>query len=499
MMVSRRLVSVSAAMLVVVGLLAGSTSGVAGASSLAQRSLSGVASVGDPDGEGDGVTSLPEARRARPQAPGSRQRVGKQRMPRVEHWTPTTHSVSRGGHTTVKVFSKPAFRRTATGWSRLTGAVVRGPGVFPLRANGTAVPTWFGSSAGSLLRLGTPRGHVEMALVGAAARAPQVARNGRLSRVRYRSVYRGVDAVYDVAPGGVKERLVIGSKDADTSFVFVIRDRRHLLGRVTPDGAGGYAFGGSVGDGLSLGLAAPSAWESGSEFVGAPVADSAHQSVTRTKGGYRVRLWVDPGWLVGKRFPIVLDPTIEYSWLGETMLAAFGPVDANGEACPTECLLGSEEDGSVYVADNSEFGRIDSYFGADLSDIPPWVEVTSATLTVGALEEVGYCSGVPGSLRVSPFTYRLLPGDSWDDVPEEATRYGSSSFGFVSGTSTTHSWPLVASDVTEAVKGWVDSGTGQDASSVSGQGSTAANLRERPGNPTGPRVPGRTGFGPVLQ
>ena len=317
--------------------------------------------------------------------------VPRQRMPRVERWTPVSHEVTApSGKTRVRVFSAPKFRRTASGWKPLHTRVQRGQGRFPVKLSGVAVPSSFGSARHSLLRLEIPRGRVDWRLRQARRVDPLIARrSAALTRLKYAEIRPGVDLVYDVTSARTKEQLVIKSGDAAHSFAFVVRDPRHLLGDVTAQGRGGYTFSGSVGDGLTLSLSSPMAWSkrTGSMNSSVPGDGSAFQRVTKTRNGYLVRIGVDRGWARNLRYPIVLDPTQSYSWDGETLGTAFAPV--NPEACGDPCQLASMVDGSFFIGWNDNV--TDMYettfrglLHADLSNIPPSTDITSAEITLGA-------------------------------------------------------------------------------------------------------------------
>jgi len=416
-------------------------------------------------------------------------RAPAQRSPRLERWTPQSHAVTDAkGHTRLKVYGSPEFRHTEDGWVRTTGRVKqREGGGFPVRADGMAVPTWFGDRPGRLMRVQAGRGPVTWSLAGGRVGRPEVMRqHGRTATVRYRAVRPGVDLQYVVSGARVKEQLVLRSRAAGSDFEFKIRDPRHLLGKVTRGSLGDYSFAGSLGGDLRLSLAAPMAWSARAGSSRAVPGDgSAHQEVKRTASGYTVRLWLDQKWAANHRFPVVLDPTQVYSWANSTLATAFAPVDdtlCSGNPCP----LSSTLDGSIFVGwnDPSVDGYVSAHRGlvhADLSNIPPWTPIDSAVLSFGEddTNDVS-CLGIDATQTNTV----LEPNDTWPEWESGIdSDFDSSFFEWLDGTSA-GGFPLVGADVTEAIRGLVEQGRGGDTYFVIDPHFACSKAAPRSGPPT---------------
>jgi RHS repeat-associated protein len=384
----------------------------------------------------------------------------------VETWTPVSHSVTDGERTQTTLYAAPAFGQVAGRWTRLSTGISRHSGRYSLRANGVAVPTWFGMSRNSLMRVRSGGGGLDVNLSGASGRSPRLVRKGQVPRIAYASVMPGVDLTYDVGRSSTKERIVLRDARAPQSFTFLIRDREHTLGTPQRTGREAVVFGGDAAGGFAMSLAEPVAYGLGdSSGRGAKSASSlagratAHQKVTRTRDGYRVRVWLDKSWAQRQQFPIVLDPTMVYSWEAETLATAYGPK----YGC-SSYPLASNEDGSAFVGADYTFCTVgeftgdwfDEYVHANLSNIPPWTEINSASLNLGwepSNSDSCYTMDVEGVGNL------LSPGDSWDDSTPGP---GRGAFEATEGT-TLNGYDEFASDVTDGVREWVESGTGSAA------------------------------------
>jgi RHS repeat-associated protein len=395
----------------------------------------------------------------------------------IELWTPVSHTVTSGTHTRTTMYASPMFKQVGSMWRRLSGRVTRAEGAFPLRANSAVAPTWFGTRSGSLMRIQTSAGALGVGLLGGRDRRPRLVHGGAVPRIAYGDVMPGVDLTYDVSGHSIKESLVLHSAKARRSFTFLIRDRHHALGDPRVNAKGGTDFGGSIGAGFGVSLAAPVAFESrdrrGQDEAGSN--GSAHQSVTRTRAGYRVRLWLDRSWLRGRTFPVVLDPTMVYSWEEETLSSAYAPIGE--ETCSgNPCLLSSEpygleSDGSAHLDRENCVGGYETqlYYHADLSNIPPWIKVNSARFSVGIdtdPEEMGY-----PERHVGTHSELFEPGDSWydgewSDPPIEGFDAGPTDPDAEepeNHTLTVHAHERWDFDVTEGVRQIVKNGVGDYA------------------------------------
>jgi RHS repeat-associated protein len=448
--------------------------------------LDAVASAGSADREGKHA--------GKPKFDPPQKPAGAGKKQKAHTYTPVSHSVSDGEHTRTTLHSTPAYKQVSGRWTPLSSKVSRHKGRFPLRANGMALPTWFGSSRNGLMRIQTGRRPVDVTMRGAADRVPRVVKKGKRPRIAYKSVMPGVDLTYDIGASSTKERIILRRPKSPRSFTFLIKDPRHSLGTPRTTGLEAVSFEGVTGSGFTVSLAEPVAYGTGQQESAPQVTTresaSAHQKVTRTAAGYKVRVWVDKSWARGQQFPLILDPTIVYSWDEETMASAYA--HTGGTACAGDpCVLSSETDGSTLVArEHCWWGpeTIDAYFHANLSNIPPWIDVTSARFSVGIdtdPEDMSY----PDRL-VRPHSELFEPGDSWfdgewSDPPAE----GSSAEAQDGEALTVNGHPRWDFDVTEGVNAIVQAGVGDHAgftgSSDCLETRTAGSQRSATGRPVG--------------
>lgn len=274
-------------------------------------------------------------------------------------FTPTSKTVQlAGGKTRVQYFSQPQFGRTKKGWQELTGDLTPSTGEVAVKADRTARPVWFGSKASNLLQIRLPQGNPTFSLPGARIVKPEVTQTKEKHSLTYREVAADTDIVYDLNGAQVKEKLILKSAAAPTKFTFHLSDPKKLLGKPSRTALGGYRFSQEIADGIRLELASPQAWEQGHP-VG--LTGTAHQSLTRTGDGYDIILSVDPRWLRGKTFPIVLDPTLNYIFADSTLRMASAPIGAT--ACAgAPCPLTLSQDGTYTVANDPTQGPTRALF-----------------------------------------------------------------------------------------------------------------------------------------
>ena len=380
--------------------------------------------------------------------------------------TPTSRVVRRGQDVRAEYFSAPEFVQTDRGWKRLTGAVkrARGGAVSTVRS---AVPVRFGSANGRLATLELGRRPVSMRLVGARRTQPRVMRGGstrRPGQVRYRAVMRGVDLHYEVRGSVVKESLILADRRAARKFTFAIKDRRHRLGKVVKLGRGAYGFTGLSGNGMAVSLAAPMAWSRRGRSTAAPGDGSARQRVTRTRAGYRVVVGLDRSWARSAKFPVTLDPTMSFSYPQGTLATAYGQTWWNftSEECEfSGCPAMFGPGGDIYLQGGPRYLR-EPYGGhirMDLSNIPWWTTITSATLSADFDEPTppSWHIGV-GAVNVYPATGDFAAGDKLPR-PDDALE---SDEGRPALVEWGHEYEAtsVQADVTEIVRGFVEDQTG---------------------------------------
>lgn len=303
-----------------------------------------------------------------------------------EWFNTTTHYVRNDdGSVTATIYSGTAFRRDAHGrWTRNQPSMkadAKDP-AWPLVADGASRPVRFGRSADKLLRLDLPGGAVTMSASGLAVRAP--AAKGRKSR--YTNVSTDTDLEFEGGAGGVKQALVLRSGKAPRTFRFHLADPAGALGEVVRTADGGYEFTASIGDGVHVAIPPAIAYEqpakSDDEGVGEP--GSAHLVVTKVAGGFDVVESVDEQWLAGKKFPVVLDPSVTFK--GASTLDCY--VVSDNYATQGNCNAGAIMSGNglggsplgTCGTGSPQWCITRGLIRPDVSTIPHGADVTAASL-----------------------------------------------------------------------------------------------------------------------
>lgn len=370
-------------------------------------------------------------------------------------WTPTSETtVGVGGKVTTTFHSQPTFRRTAAGWTRLSGKLKQRSGAFTWRAAETAVPTDFAAIGSKVMRLNLPTGAVPISLNGARLSDPAVRQPGRSHYLSYREVLDGVDLQYRVQGSQIAQALVVREPTAGREFRFDFADPQHRLGTPRQQSDGSIRFSGAVGGyALSLGAAAvrPVSKERDRSRKGETLAAKGWtlaQDVVVTDSGYRLTATLEGRSGAGgaRATSLALETSLNwgyYTTADATLSSAFAPVGCG--ACP----LSAHSDGSVYVTDQG--AETHAYFHVNLSNFPASTEVTQARFGVG------YNYGFYGQGDLHKVNELLEPGDTGADLlaAEDPEVIGSLPNGWFSSANGMH-WV----DVTEPVSGWVGSGTG---------------------------------------
>jgi hypothetical protein len=229
-------------------------------------------------------------------------------------------------------------------------------------------------------------GPVTFSAPGLQISKPQLGADGT---VTYAGVAAATDLRYTVSPGGVKEEVVLGSSAAPTSFTFVIKDPTGQLGAPHALGTEGpFIFDHPIAPQVFLEIGKAFAYEQ-SHAQNDPT--SAHISMTAVKGGWQVTESVDPTWLAGRQYPIILDPSIYTTVvLGSTYNSAqivdWGTRnEMSPGGCGTGCGAGpGQPNVDVGSINNIWQGQVHNYydravFRYDLSSIPSGSSVSSAS------------------------------------------------------------------------------------------------------------------------
>ena len=182
--------------------------------------------------------------------------------------------------------------------------------------------------------------------------------NVRGSQVSYAEALPGVDLRYVVHPEGVKEQLLLKSKDSQSRFTFVLDTPTgtDLVPEELPSGDWAFRMrrGGRPLFVLTDAYATDEPLRRGrpgaaTQRQGRDRADHATMDVTKVAGGFEIVLAVDEAWLgaEGRSFPVTLDPTLV---LQPTTKAA--EFDASCGACEGwdywALYIGSDDVGGKY-------------------------------------------------------------------------------------------------------------------------------------------------------
>jgi titin len=288
------------------------------------------------------------------------------------------HSVDANGKGTADLYAEPAFRRQGDRWVDVDSTLRRStrPGQ-PVAAEGALRPVRFGSSAQRILELGLDQGPVTLSSPSLKLAGPALEGD----TVVYHDVATDTDMRYIVSDDGVKEELVLRSASAPRSFSFHLADPSGQLGTPNRDDAGAWTFPNPVEEGIFLTLPPALAFEQGPE--GEPVASdptSAQLELVPAGDGWDLTVSVDPAWLEGKSFPVVLDPTLSYSANTGDGPTLEGYAIRQDGGCGGSCFL--TRDSYLYAGSWAPYNPVRSYARYDLSDIPEDARIDSTSLRI---------------------------------------------------------------------------------------------------------------------
>jgi RHS repeat-associated protein len=322
-----------------------------------------------------------------------------------ETWTSLTHSVGNpDGSVTTQVSVEPAFRLNGKTWVPIDSTVRPSalPGQ-PLSAEGAIRPIRFGDSANRLVEFELDGGAVTISSQGLVIGTPVLIGD----TVTYFNVAPDTDLRYTLTDGELKEELILKSGKAPLNFSFHISDPKGSLGSAHPRADGSTRFDLVIDSELTLDLAPAFAFKQ--PAVGSPAqieANSAHLKLVRAGNGFDVTESVDPIWLAGKQYPIVLDPTVK---IDDTngMYAAYTYYNPSS-GCPG--CTGQYSDGLVvgtFTDSTYNLEPVRSFFSFNLSAVPAQATVSSATLTTNVFTCVRWsslCGSNSYTLELHPLT-----------------------------------------------------------------------------------------------
>lgn len=331
-------------------------------------------------------------------------------------YTPTLSTATYSdGSTRVDYYIVPVKRDLGGTWSSVDPTVAStGISQQPLAAQGALRPVKFGSSSSQILELDFDGGKVAMSASALRVGQPSLQADGE---VLYASVATDTDLTYLVGYGGVKEKILLKSSAAPTQFTFHISDPYGQLGSAHLQSDGSYLFDARIDSTVAVGLAPAYAYQQSDTGGGAQhLPGTAQITATRAGDGFDVTTSVNPTWLAGKKFPIVLDPTLTFTDTSGTMATYTDYNTTNGPGT-NKPQTGNDLWAGTFTYPNPQNPTVDynpsrTFFSFNLSSIPTGSLITYATLNMN----VSGCVAL-GSTCAAQSSYNLdlhrLTG-SWD-------------------------------------------------------------------------------------
>jgi RHS repeat-associated protein len=312
------------------------------------------------------------------------------------------------GHVTKQLYLSPQYRRSGSSWTAVDPAVrATGSASQPYAAAGAVRPIHLGSNASNIVQLDLDKGPVTMSSSELTGSTPQMSGGA----VVYANAARDTDLRYAVSADGLQEWIILRSANAPTQFRFHIADPSGQLGGVDQQADGSYRFRTTIDGDVAVTLPPalayaepPASTGGGATVLATPLAadgTSAHLTVTAAGNGYDVTIAVDPAWLAGKKFPIVLDPTVNFSDSNGNILAGADGYYSNATAhCPGcyvpdtngNLVAGTDVDG-VYDPSTGQYYDAEperSFYRFDLTSIPQGSSISSASFNQYTVSCFGY-------------------------------------------------------------------------------------------------------------
>jgi hypothetical protein len=243
----------------------------------------------------------------------------------VQAWSSATTDTFRGaaGGFVTRAFTQPVnYREANGGWAPIVNTLVpdaaAGPGTVENAANGWHVQLP-GSAAGTVgLSDGAQRGG-GFSLPGAAAAA--ISTDG--PSATYRGVFADTSVSYEAAAGSVKERIVLASASAPSTFRFALDLPAGWSARLASGTAELLRPDGSLSD---FRIAAPTVTDAAPGFQN-PFAH-VRTSISRDgSGGWGLVVSIDRRWLSSsdRVFPVTVDPTVRIGNQLDCFIASWAP------------------------------------------------------------------------------------------------------------------------------------------------------------------------------
>ncbi|HEV2032654.1 MAG TPA: RHS repeat-associated core domain-containing protein [Candidatus Dormibacteraeota bacterium] len=175
--------------------------------------------------------------------------------------------------------------------------------------------------------------------------------------------------------------------------------------------------------------------------------------------GFDITISVDPVWLVGKSFPIVLDPSVQFSAGSNTGVDFYTPLGCGG--CNTVTT-----GGELYASTWSNGGSYDlepgrSFFQFDLSQIPSGNTIVSAQLQLmvgGCIGPASLCSGRTQGyvIELHSMTAAWTPANTWTQLAAITSSSAVASVNQPAFSTTYFNENFSGSAFTNLLQGWVN-------------------------------------------
>lgn len=285
---------------------------------------------------------------------------------------------------------------------------------------------------------------------------------------RYENVLPGVSAVYTAGFDGVKEELVLASRESASWFTFDVDVSAGLSARETGDGGIAFVRGGET----VMAFAPPKAFDSAEN---PRLTDRVSLSLERAEDGVlSVTLRVDPEWLAApeRRFPVTVDPTATINAQDDCFISSSAPTTVK---CAEELEVGTDT-GDAAATDERALLRFDV-----AAAIPREALVASANLNLWAWSRRTTTAMTVSAHRLTkPWVNGAVTWNKYDATNSWTTAGGdfdptaaASNSTVGDGVGKWYAW-----HPSELVQSWVDRSVDNHGLILKGPGSSAPNMVE---------------------
>lgn len=215
--------------------------------------------------------------------------------------------VNADGTETAVLGAEPRNVKTADGWQPINTDVTATDNGFAVAKHPLNPRLAKRADDPALLLVGNGVTQASLSLVGAA---DQPGEKVNAKSVRYSNVQPGVDALYEITPGSVKETLVVATRDTLPASGWTFRLRTDLTPGVQPDGS--VTLSRVTGETVYV-IPPVLAWETAPAGQDPSLAGGTW-TLTPSGDDHDLQLLVDPIWLSSpdRAFPLYIDPTVSY-------------------------------------------------------------------------------------------------------------------------------------------------------------------------------------------